>query len=137
MKKDRNDYLISIASKVLAQNKSGLVSDAQKLEIKDYYNGQVAAFGVSVAMSGVIPTLANYYKVSGNNKDTRRPILHSIAEMICLDSASPIKINGANAESLVEFVIDQNNSSKIAALAIELEECSIALKQVIRTYNLV
>lgn len=134
---NRNNLLMQLADKVLEENPRFLFNASG--DIPASYNGQISALGVSVAMNGLCATLATYYK--GSNNDTRavdrRPILEVIARMIHADSV----VNSAfpqitNAENLMRAAI-RLDSSKQKILQKEIIECAVALKQVIRTYNLV
>lgn len=115
-------------------------TDQNQLYIEDSYNGQTSSFGVTVAMSGLIPALVIFYQeTSDNRKIDRKKILEAIAKMIDLDKPQ-WQIN--NARSLLEKALgrgvnDENLKKEIAAgLKKEVLECATALKQIIRTYDL-
>lgn len=110
-----------------------------KTTIYDSYNGQVAALGVSILMIGLKPTLAIYYQDAPKKekgKAYRRALLEVIARMLKYESA----------ESLVRYILDvaknpSDEKKKISKqeekkLKTDILNCSIALKQVIRTYKL-
>lgn len=106
-------------------------------DILDSYNGQVASLSVSVAMSGLLPTLAFFYQdkpETNSSKAYRRNILDVVAIMMNEDHYK-WNVTDFNAKSLLDYAI--NNSEKEKALRQEITECAIALKQVVRTYNLV
>ena len=85
--------------------------------IDSSHNGQVSALGVSILMIGLKPTIAVYFQ-----DKKRRKLLEVIARML----------NKKGAEELArEIVKDRNDSLKTDIL-----NCSVALKQVIRTYDL-
>ena len=65
--KQRNDYLISLAAAAL---RNADVTFADGNNILSSYNGQVAAFCVSVAMSGLKPTLA-FYLAKKDDEDSK------------------------------------------------------------------
>lgn len=148
-KKKRNDYLILIADQAL-NGTSLLFKDHDKGTIQDSYKGQTAAFPVSIAMSGLLPTLAIYYQDNSGNKTkvNRQAILTVIAKMISLDRDNDLTF--VDARALYEGIIRLYESSRkepdiinkkkindsIKALKSEIIECSIALKQVVRTYKL-
>lgn len=100
------------------------------------YNGQAAALGVSIAMSGLLPTLAIYYQdYEANNKETayRRCVLNIIAKMVMHD-------NNKKGEDLFEKALRLHNSKdakELSKLKADIIDCSVALKQVIRTYTLI
>lgn len=131
MNKCRNNELMRIANNVLLSEEL-LFNDINELSIDESYNGQIAAFGVSIAMSGLLPTLASYYKERSSTNVNRRDIIEVLAKMIAKDKASVYPtIN--NAETLFKFAIEHGNDR---AFTKEVEECSIALKQIVRTFNL-
>ena len=138
----RYNYLMKLADQALPHpNSQKTILDSQG-NITDSYNGQIASFTVSVSMSGLCPTLASYYK--GSNNDTRavnrKPILETIARMIHADEGAPLNElrQIGNAEQLLRKAIEWGNNNDLAkALRQEVIDCAIALKQVVRTYNLV
>jgi len=133
MNKTRNNELMKLADDTL--QKSTILKDGS---IKDSYNGQIAALGVTIAMSGLLPALAIYYKKGTTDVD-RKPILEIIAEMISNDNkmTDPDIKKISCAKSLLQTAIESSkNKKQFATLQKEVEECSIALKQVVRTYNL-
>lgn len=134
------EYLMLKANDILGS--SGILkrTDQNQLYIEDSYNGQTSSFGVTVAMSGLIPALVIFYQeTSDNRKIDRKKILEAIAKMIDLDKPQ-WQIN--NARSLLEKALgrgvnDENLKKEIAAgLKKEVLECATALKQIIRTYDL-
>ena len=68
MSTKRNNELMKIADQVLQSGEATLLDRATG-NISDSYNGQISALGVSIAMNGICPTLAIYYK--GSNNETR------------------------------------------------------------------
>lgn len=131
---NRNDILMGIAEKVLNDGNITIVKEGN---IKDSYNGQIAALGASIALSGFCATLATYYKNSNNDTRAvdRKPILEIIARMIREDK--PIEFPQIrNAESLMAVAIRANEAER-KKLQKEFVECTIALKQIVRTYNLI
>ena len=116
-----------------------LFKDEGKTTIYDSYNGQVAALGVSILMIGLKPTLAIYYQDAPKKekgKAYRRALLEVIARMLKYESA----------ESLVRYLLkgkeelSDEEKEKLEQeekkLKTDILNCSIALKQVIRTYKL-
>lgn len=126
MNKTRNNELIKLADKQLRA--SNLLMPGGS--IADSYNGSAAALGVSVAMSGLLPTLAIYYQ-DFDSKDPdapcRRNVLNVVATMIPSQGFS-------DARELLEYALSTEDSKNLAN---DVIDCAIALKQVIRTYNLV
>lgn len=133
--KKRNNKLIGIADQAIKT--SDLFTDSNnKTTIKDGYNGQIAALGVAIAMSELRPALAIYYqdkpKAGTQPKVNRREVLNVIATMITLDSSNSQSFN--NAEALFRYALRTDIDLKW--LKREIIDCSIALKQVVRTYNM-
>lgn len=110
-----------------------------KTTIYDSYNGQVAALGVSILMIGLKPTLAIYYQDAPKKekgKAYRRALLEVIARMLRLKEDKEVY---ESAESLVRYVLDGEkklSEQEEKSLKTDILNCSIALKQVIRTYKL-
>lgn len=123
---------------------SSLFKDKAHQNILKSYNGQIAALGVSILMSGLLPTLAIYYQhqLEQKNAACRRNVLEVIARMM----------DYADAKALFEEVLELNKKkrnpnqnekdlkdfeTKWKQLQNKIVDCSVALKQVVRTYNLV
>lgn len=138
MNKSRNNQLIKLADEALRSTNALFKADDNR-DIDEAYNGHVAALGVSIAMSGLRPALAIYYQDS-KTKVRRRAILTVIAKMIQTDENRNIEGSNDNnfndAQSLFKYAltIPENHLKNLAR---EVVDCSIALKQVVRTYNLV
>lgn len=145
MNKTRNNQLVKLADKALreqvANPNQGVsrILSANSCDIEDAYNGSIAALGVSIAMSGLLPSLAIYYQDKPNSntrpKANRRSVLDVIARMITLDESTQWDFSNSSkfAENFLRYAINNNTSQ----LKNEVEECAVALKQVVRTYNLV
>lgn len=143
--KQRNDYLISLAAAAL---RNADVTFADGNNILSSYNGQVAAFCVSVAMSGLKPTLA-FYLAKKDDKDSkidksseavdRSKIVEVISSMINNDEqfTKPQGEDYTSAIALLNTVVPINDVVRLSAIRKEVLDCAIALKQVVRTYNLV
>lgn len=132
MNKVRNEKLIPIADRALRETGSDIL-DVQHGTIPDSYNGQVAALGVIITMSGLRPALAIYYQNNEQNSPYRKAVLEVIAKMITYDTENNFSFS--NAKEMFRYAVRQDADLK--RLRQEVIECSIALKQVIRTYNLV
>lgn len=109
-------------------------------EIAEAYNGSVAALGVSIALGDIRPALAIYYQEKSERgarpKANRRSVLDVIARMITKDTYNPqwnFSEGNRFAYNLFRHVIGQGD----ARIRQEVIDCSIALKQVVRTYTLV
>lgn len=109
--------------------------------INESYNGQTSGFSVTVSMSGLIPALVIYYqKASDTRTVDRRKILEAIGNMMHNDEEFHRKnqntftaINGAETLLRTAVGLEQKKQKILAA---EVVECAVALKQMIRTYNL-
>ena len=133
--KERNNKLMRLADEAVRKT-GALFKENNKSDIAESYNGKIAGFSVSIAMSGLLPTLAMYYQ-DGDEKQVKtkvylRNILTVVSAMIAADGAFDEKIT--DAKSLLEYAI--NNPQKEGDLKKEVIDCAIALKQVVRTYNL-
>jgi hypothetical protein len=130
MYKKKNDRLVKKAEEAL-RHSSVKILNKDKVSIKDSYNGQTSAFGITVAMAGLRPALAIYQKeTEGCN---RIEILNAIAVMqdILFD------VNKEPGRILFEMVLNCNDETELKAYKKNIIDCAIALKQVIRTYKLV
>ena len=126
MNKKRNEELMQKAEDALHNSLVKIVKP-NGTDIKDSYNGQTAALGVTIAMSGLRPALAIYQKETDGCK--RLEILNAIAVMLNINQDKP-------GETLFRTVLTCNDS-ELKQYKTKIIECTIALKQVIRTYNLV
>ena len=146
MNKTRNNQLIKLADEALQeqvaksdQGESRILSE-NNCDIEEAYNGSIASLGVSIAMSELRPSLAIYYQDKPNSatrpKANRRSVLDVIARMITKDTDNPqwdFSQNGKFAENFFRHAVNEDDAN----LKIEVIECAIALKKVVRTYNLV
>lgn len=146
MNKTRNNLLIKIADEALReqiamanQGVSRILSE-NNCDIEEAYNGSIASLSVSIAMSELRPSLAIYYQDKPNSatrpKANRRSVLDVIARIITKDPVNPqwdFSKNNKFAENFFRYAI----TTEDANLKQEVIECAIALKQVVRTYNLV
>lgn len=130
MDKKRNKILMEYAEQVLNDGSCSLFKspnqDNEKV-IMESCNGQVSALGVSILMIGLKPTIAVYYQ-----DESRRNLLEVVAKML----AKYKKVNKNEemswAESLTRYVMKDSDD----ALKRDILDCSVALKQVIRTYKM-
>ena len=123
MDKKLNRELMGYAEECLQDSACPLYKDWRKGIINESYNGQVSALGVSVLMIGLKATLAVYYQ-----DDNRRRLLEVIVQMINKKKGTTY----SNAYAFVHEAI-QSNEEQWKSLVVD---CSVALKQVIRTYKL-
>lgn len=145
MNKTRNNHLVKLADEALreqtANPKQGVsrILNENNCDIEEAYNGSIASLGVSIAMSELRPSLAIYYQDKPNSatrpKANRRSVLDVIARIITKDNDCPqdFSQDGNFAENFFRYAVKTDD----AYLKQEVIECAIALKQVVRTYNLV
>lgn len=141
--KKRMNKLIQWADEALqeqvANNDAGVSKVMNNGNILDAYNGSVSALGVSIAMGELRPALAIYYQEKSENsaktKANRRSVLDIIARMITKDTDCNLDFSnqGLFAKNMFRDAMDHD----ISELKQEIIDCSIALKQVVRTYNLI
>jgi hypothetical protein len=130
MNKKRNEELMQKADDALNnESVKSIFKNKEKGEIIDSYNGQTAALGVTIAMSGLRPALAIYQKDTG--ECNRLLILNVIAIMMGkgLGKKNP-------GEALWKEVL-KCTPNELKVYKQDVIDYSIALKQVIRTYKLV
>ena len=141
--KVRMNKLIQWADEALQEQVANADAGISKVmndgNILDAYNGSVAALGVSIAMGELRPALAIYYQEKSERgaraKANRRSVLDIIARMITKDTDCQLDFSaqGLYAKNMFRRAIEQNDPN----LKQEIIDCSIALKQVVRTYNLI
>lgn len=103
MDKKRMTQLIKLADEVLV---SSGIKQQNSNDIKDSYNGQTAAFGITVLMSGLVPALVIYYQ---KPKDNRTEIVEKILQKIGKNNA-----NGNAIKSLLLRLFDEpSNQTEI------------------------
>lgn len=132
MNKETNAKLMGIAENVLNTPNCQLFKSEDT--IYESYNGQVASLGVSILTIGLKPSISVFYqdapKQEGNYNDAyRRVILEVIAKML---SQYRNNYHFNNARELCRAVINDERDS----MKTDIINCSIALKEVIRTYKL-
>lgn len=130
MDKKLNRELMGYAEECLQDKKCPLYKKDGNGVIHESYNGQVSALGVSILMIGLRATLAVYYQDEPKSSDKayRRNLLEVIVKMM----NKKRNANFSNAEDFVREVMkgDEKNWKT------DVVDCSVALKQVIRTYKL-
>ncbi len=126
---ERKKHLIDCANKVISN--SSIVSNDNTINAS--YNRHLAAFPVSVAMIGLIPTIRYYNNPDSESNVDKRKILEMIDAMYFEDT-NPHSPNTQpdHISNLFRWV---NPSSDVVINRIN--EYAIALKQVIRTYKLI
>lgn len=144
--KERRNQLIRLADEALKAKDDILKANKDKegktsWNILESYNGQVASLSVSIAMSGLLPTLAIFYQdkpESNQKKAYRRNVIEVVARMITTDPEKEwdFSAEGKYAYNLMKYAVNPANAEKLDGLKNEMVECAIALKLVVRTYNL-
>lgn len=137
MDKSTNSKLMTIAEGILNTERSTCPlfnRDAGNEVIYESYNGQVSSLGVSILIIGLKPSISVFYqdapKQEGEYNDAyRRVILEVIAKML---SQYRDNYHFNNARELCRAVINDARDS----MKTDIINCSIALKEVIRTYKL-
>lgn len=141
--KERKNKLIQWADEALQEQVANVDAGISKVmsngNILDAYNGSVSALGVSIAMGELRPALAIYYQEKSErgarSKANRRSVLDIIARIVTKDTYCQLDFSnqGLFAKNMFRYAIEHNDAN----LKQEIIDCSIALKQVVRTYNLV
>ena len=133
--KTQNEKLIKLAQEALIANNNIWIE--RNVSILDAYNGQIAALGVSIAMSGLCPALAIFYqdkpKAGTKRKANRRTVLDLISHMITNNNDNNYSFD--KAEDMFRYVV--GHEDELSSLKKIIIDSSIALKQVVRTYNLI
>lgn len=146
MNKTRNNILIKYANEALIEQEANERLGVSKIlkgnDVEEAYNGSIASLGVSIAMSELRPALAIYYQDKPNSatrpKANRRSVLDAIARVITKDSKErkftkwDFSTNRDFAKNLFDYAIKNDDKE----LKQEVIDCAIALKQIVRTYNL-
>lgn len=123
--KERKNQLMVWANEVIGS--SSIYRDG--VIISDSYNGQIAAFSVSVALSGLKPAVALYYSGKGSSDVDKKEIIKLLAAMY-----SKEKNAQTNADAFFNLVISANGND-LAVLQKKVIEYGIALKLAVRTFK--
>lgn len=138
MDKKTNSRLMSIAEQVLNDKRWTcplFEKDKGHTTIYGSYDGQISALGVSILMIGLRPTVSVYYQ-DGPVKDDayRRGVLEVIARMLKVLNET---YSFNDAETMTRYILRPDRiDSELKSLKTNVLNCTIALKQVVRTYNL-
>lgn len=144
MNKARNKNLLKLADDALNEQVSNASYGVSKilngLDIEASYNGSIASLGVSIAMCGLLPSLVIYYqdKVNSGSKPkvNRRSVLDVVARIMAKDNPEKWKFKDDYARELLKNAIESKSNNSDVLLKREVVDAVIALKQVVRTYNL-
>lgn len=123
MNKKLNRELMGYAEEFLQDKNCPLYKNKEKGIINESYNGQISALGVSTLMIGLKATLAVYYQ-----DEVRKKLLEVIVMMMNKKNNTTF----ADSEEFVREVMKKDETEWKS----DVINCSVALKQVIRTYKL-
>lgn len=107
---------------------SDIYDEATKEIVSDSYNGQIAAFSVSVALSGLKPATALYYSGKGSSDVDKKKIIELLAAMYSKENSQ------TNTDAFFQQVIRANEDA-LAGLQKKIIEYGIALKLAVRTFK--
>ena len=126
--KERKNQLMEWADDVIKH--STIYNNDREEIVSDSYNGQIAAFSVSVALSGLKPAMALYNSGKGSSDvDNKKEIIDLLAAMYGKDTGRQ-----TGADAFFTMVI-QANGTDLADLKKKIIEYSIALKLAVRTFK--
>ena len=125
--KERKNQLMVWADDVIRH--SGIYDETTKEIVSDSYNGQIAAFSVSVALSGLKPAMALYYSGKGSSDVDKKEIIKLLAAMYSKEIGSQ-----KSADAFFQQVIGASGS-ELAGLQKKIIEYGIALKLAVRTFK--
>ncbi|HNG72731.1 MAG TPA: hypothetical protein PLE56_12435 [Chitinophagales bacterium] len=104
---------------------SDLINTETKKIKNDVFDGYISGFGPSVIMSGLLPTLSTYAA-----KNERIIVLNAIAEIAAIDNAT-------SSDTLItKCITNYSNKTQLNIWKEKLINASVALKLMIRTYQL-
>ena len=98
--KERKNQLMAWANDVI--DTSSICNDG--VIVSESYNGQIAAFSVSVSLSGLKPAMALYYSGKGSSDVDKKKIIELLAAMYSKEKGV-VK----NADAFFQDVIKSND----------------------------
>lgn len=125
--KERKNQLMVWADDVIEH--SNIYNEETGEIVSDSYNGQIAAFSVSVALSGLKPAMALYYSGKDSSDVDKKEIIKLLADMYGKETESQ-----TSADVFYKNVIDANGD-ELAELQKKIIEYGIALKLAVRTFK--
>lgn len=127
--KEEKNKLIGFANDILSSliRSNGTINKS--------YNGQIAAFSVTVALSGLKPALMIYMSDSSNSDVDKKVIVDLLAEMYNRDKSLE-KGNQKNRMTFFESIIRENDEVILDQYREDVMKYSIALKLAVRTFKL-
>lgn len=123
--KERKNQLMAWANDVI--DTSSICNDG--VIVSDSYNGQIAAFSVSVALSGLKPAMALYYSGKGSSDVDKKKIVELLAAMYSKEVNTNI-----GADAFYKKVI-LAKGDELYVLKKDIIEYGIALKLAVRTFK--
>lgn len=123
--KERKNQLMVWANDVI--NASSICNNG--VIVSDSYNGQISAFSVSVALSGLKPAIALYYSGKGSSDVDKKEIIKLLAAMY-----SKEKNTQTNTDEFFNLVI-RASGNELADLHKKIIEYGISLKLAVRTFK--
>ena len=112
--KERKNQLMAWANEVIATSsicKDGVI-------VSESYNGQIAAFSVSVSLSGLKPAMALYYSGKGSSDVDKKKIIELLAAMYSKEKGV-VK----NADAFFQEVIKSNDKDILEFQALGTVNC--------------
>ena len=125
--KERKSALMTLANEAISQH----TKMCKGGKIDESYNGQIAAFSVSIALSGLKPTLAIYHSDKSASKVNKNAIVELLAYMYGKENGKKM-----NDDEFYKMVC-QAEGQKEETLKNTIIEYGIALKLTVRTFELV
>ena len=123
--KERKSQLIKWANEVIGNSpicKNGEI-------VSDSYNGQIAAFSVSVALSGLKPAVAIYNSGKGSLDVDKKKIIELLAAMYSKD-----KNEQTDAMAFFNLIMVADATQEVELRRVVIEY-GIALKLAVRTFK--
>ncbi len=127
IKKERKNALMKWADETLRES-SIYERNTDKI-VSESYNGHIAAFSVSVALSGLKPAMALYHSGKGSSDVDKKEIIKLLAVMYNKDNNTR-----QSADDFYNMVIGMD-ASHLSTLRRDILEYAIALKLAIRTFK--
>ena len=125
--KERKNQLIVWADDVIRH--SSIYNEERGEIVSDSYNGQIAAFSVSVALSGLKPAMALYYSGKGSSDVDKKEIIKLLAAMYSKQTGSQM-----SPDAFYQLVI-RATGNQLTELQQKITEYGIALKLAVRTFK--
>lgn len=123
--KERKNQLMAWANEVI--DTSSICKDG--VIVSESYNGQIAAFSVAVALSGLKPAMAFYYSGKGSSDVDKKEIIKLLAAMYSKQTGSPM-----SPDAFYQSVI-RATGNQLTELQQKITEYGIALKHAVRTFK--